>query len=165
MQPLTPGKAVELDVEIWPTSIRVPAGYRIGLTIRGKDYEYGGASGGKLSNFKNELTGCGPFLHNKPEDRPAKLFNGTTTLHVSRAKAPYVLLPVVPVEGNKPNESRTQRRPEAQAHLLRRLFTGADLFYSVKLASRHGAIRARIAHLRLSMPKLPADNVANITGT
>ena len=59
----------------------VPAGYRVALTIRGKDYEYGGASGGKLSNFKNELTGCGPFLHDDPEDRPPAVFNGTTTLH------------------------------------------------------------------------------------
>src|SRR5215207_677310 len=68
--PLTPGEPVELDVEIWPTSIVVPAGYRIGLTIRGKDYEYGGGSGGRLSNFKNELKGCGPFLHDDPVDRP-----------------------------------------------------------------------------------------------
>ena len=40
------GRAVELDIEIWPTSIVVPAGYRVALTVRGKDYEYGGASGG-----------------------------------------------------------------------------------------------------------------------
>ncbi len=39
-QPLKPGVPVELDVEIWPTSIVVPAGYRIALTIRGKDYEH-----------------------------------------------------------------------------------------------------------------------------
>ena len=30
-QPLKKGQAVELDVEIWPTSIVVPAGYRIAL--------------------------------------------------------------------------------------------------------------------------------------
>ena len=29
-QPLTKGKPVELDIEIWPTSIAVPAGYRVG---------------------------------------------------------------------------------------------------------------------------------------
>ena len=40
--PLTPGEPVELDVEIWPTCIVVPPGYRIGLTVRGKDYEYDG---------------------------------------------------------------------------------------------------------------------------
>ena len=40
--PLTPGEPVELDIEIWPTSIVVPPGYRIALTVRGKDYEYDG---------------------------------------------------------------------------------------------------------------------------
>ena len=75
VQPLEPCMAVELDVEIWPTSIVVPAGYRIALSIRGRDYEHP-CTGGKLSNFKNELRGCGPFLHDDPTDRPAKLFAG-----------------------------------------------------------------------------------------
>src|SRR5262249_7507700 len=35
-QPLKKGEVVELDIEIWPTSIVVPAGHRVGLTIRGK---------------------------------------------------------------------------------------------------------------------------------
>jgi hypothetical protein len=64
--------------------------------VRGKDYVYGGGSGGKLSNFKNELTGCGPFLHDDPRDRPKALFDGTTTLHFSAARAPHVLLPIIP---------------------------------------------------------------------
>ena len=38
----TPNEPVELDVEIWPTCIVVPPGYRIGLSVRGKDYEYEG---------------------------------------------------------------------------------------------------------------------------
>src|SRR6186713_1336622 len=95
-QPLKKGQVVELDVEIWPTSIVIPAGYSVGLSIRGKDYEYGGASGGKLSNFKNELKGCGPFLHDDPRDRPPAIFNGTTSLHFGRGKAPYLLLPIIP---------------------------------------------------------------------
>jgi len=95
-QPLKKSQVAELDIEIWPTSIVVPAGYRIGLSIRGKDYEYGGASGGRLSNFKNELKGCGPFIHDDPRDRPAAIFNGTTTLHFGRGKAPYLLLPIIP---------------------------------------------------------------------
>jgi predicted acyl esterase len=95
-QPLKKGETVELDIEIWPTSIVVPAGYRVGLSVRGKDYEYGGASGGKLSNFKNELKGCGPFLHDDPRDRPSAIFNGTTSLHFGRGKTPYLLLPIIP---------------------------------------------------------------------
>lgn len=50
--------------------------------MRGKDHVYAGASGGRLSNFKNELTGCGPFLHDDPADRPAEIFGGTTTLRL-----------------------------------------------------------------------------------
>ena len=95
-RPLKKGQQVELDIEIWPTSIVVPAGYRVGLSIRGRDYEYGGASGGRLSNFKNELKGCGPFLHDDPRDRPPAIFNGTTSLYFGRAKAPYLLLPIIP---------------------------------------------------------------------
>ena len=94
--PLKKGQPVELNIEIWPSCIVVPAGYRVGLSIRGKDYEYGGASGGKLSNFKNELKGCGPFLHDDPRDRPPAIFNGTTSLHFGRGKAPYLLLPIIP---------------------------------------------------------------------
>jgi predicted acyl esterase len=93
---LVPGQAVELDVEIWPTSIVVPAGYRIGLSVRGKDYMYAEKTGLKLSNFKNELRGCGPFLHDDPRDRPAETFAGTTTLHFGPQHESYLLIPVIP---------------------------------------------------------------------
>jgi len=95
-QPLAPGEIVELDVEIWPTSIVVPEGYRIGLTIRGRDYEYPGPSGGRLSNFKNELRGCGPFLHDDPRDRPVEIFGGRTTLHAGPQRPAHLLLPIIP---------------------------------------------------------------------
>lgn len=94
-QPLVPGTPVDVEVEIWPSSIVCPPGYRLGLTIRGKDYVYGGGSGGKLSNFKNELTGCGPFLHDDPIDRPADIFAGVTTLHFGQAPGCRLLLPIV----------------------------------------------------------------------
>jgi uncharacterized protein len=105
-EPLKSGEVVELDIEIWPTSIVVPAGHRVALTIRGKDYAYGGASGGRLSNFKNELTGCGPFLHDDPRDRPPGIFGGTTTLHFGGRRQPCLLLPVIPP---KPREAPRAR--------------------------------------------------------
>jgi predicted acyl esterase len=95
-QALRPGEVVELDIEIWPTSIVVPTGYCIGLTVRGKDYEYQGPSGGRLANFKNELRGCGPFLHDDPRDRPLDLFGGKTTLHVGVDRPSYLLLSIIP---------------------------------------------------------------------
>jgi hypothetical protein len=97
-EPLKRGEVVELDIEIWPTSIVVPAGFRIALTIRGKDYVYPGGSGGRLSNFKNELTGCGPFLHDDPRDRPAKIFGGVTGLHFGGRTLPYLLVPIIPAK-------------------------------------------------------------------
>ena len=100
-QPLNPGEVVQLDIELWPTSIVVPAGHRIAVTVRGRDYEYAKSTGARLSNFKNELLGCGPFLHNEPRDRPADIFGGTTTLHFSPERASYILLPVIPTVAAK----------------------------------------------------------------
>jgi predicted acyl esterase len=95
-EPLTPGKIYELDIEIWPTSIVVPAGYRLALTVRGRDYAYPGGSGGRLSNMKNEFTGCGPFLHDDPRDRPIAVFGGSTTIHFGADRENFVLLPIIP---------------------------------------------------------------------
>jgi predicted acyl esterase len=96
LRPLRAGEIAELDVEIWPTCIVLPQGYRIALTLLGKDWEYPGLSGGRLSNFKNELRGCGPFLHDDPRDRPPETFGGKTTLYATSANPSYVLLPIIP---------------------------------------------------------------------
>ena len=95
-EPLVPGEPVQLDVELWPTSVVLPAGYRLAFTVRGCDYVYPGPSGGRLSNFKNEMTGSGPFLHDDPRDRPPAVFGGTNALHAAPDAAPYLLLPIVP---------------------------------------------------------------------
>ncbi len=95
-EPLAPGKVYELDIEIWPTSIVVPAGYRIALTVRGKDYEYPGGGGARLKTFVNEMKGCGPFIHDDSDDKPASLFGGKTTIHAGGRTPSFVLLPVIP---------------------------------------------------------------------
>ena len=95
-QPLKPNEVVQLDIELWPTSIVVPAGHRIALTVRGRDYEFAKSTGARLSNFKNELLGCGPFLHNDPRDRPAAIFDAKNTLHFGAGREAFVLLPIVP---------------------------------------------------------------------
>ena len=92
-QPLKPGEVYELDVEIWPTCIVVPAGYRIALSIRGRDYEHDDAAA-TLSNMKNPMKGCGPFTHDDETDRPPQIFGGKVALHLE--KQPYVLLPIIP---------------------------------------------------------------------
>ncbi|MEA2424839.1 MAG: uncharacterized protein QOH13_1249, partial [Thermoleophilaceae bacterium] len=96
LQPLTPGEVADLAVEIVPTSLVIPAGHSIALTIQGHDYEFAEHTGAFLSNFKNELLGCGPFLHNEPQDRPAEVFGGQVTLHFGGGHEASLLLPVIP---------------------------------------------------------------------
>jgi uncharacterized protein len=94
-QPLTPGEPVALDIEIWPTSVVIPAGYRLGVHISGRDFELGG-DGPWPAAFGVTMRGNGIFVHDDAADRPAGLFGGTTTL-LSGADSPsYLLLPVIP---------------------------------------------------------------------
>jgi uncharacterized protein len=93
--PLDPGQVVELDVEVWPTSIVVPKGYRVGLSVLGRDYEHAGPAA-TLSNMKNPMKGCGPFVHDDPHDRPPTIFAGHTTLHFGPTRHAHLLLPLIP---------------------------------------------------------------------
>jgi uncharacterized protein len=93
--PLKPGEPVELDIEIWPTCIVVPPGYRLALTVRGKDYEVDGGDAA-LPNAPYPMKGVGPFLHIDPEDRPPKIFASRNTLHFAGGRQPYLLLPIIP---------------------------------------------------------------------
>ena len=96
IQPLTPGEIYQADVEIWPTSVVVPPGYRVALTIRGRDYGVRRPGAPRLGTFKNEMTGCGPFLHDDPADRPVHLTASTQTLWHGPGRESYLLLPVIP---------------------------------------------------------------------
>ena len=116
-QPLTPGEVYELDVEFHPTCIVVPKGYRVALTVRGRDYVYPGGSGGKLSNMKNEFTGVGPFLHDDPRDRPVAVYGGKTTLHLGGSHENYLLLPIIPA---KPQAKAGAKRGQRAAKPRRR---------------------------------------------
>ena len=95
VQPLVPGEITELDIEIWPTSIVVPKGYRIALSVLGKDYEWDGPAA-TLSNMKNPMKGCGPFIHDEPSDRPPEVFGATVTLVTGGAYDSHLLLPIIP---------------------------------------------------------------------
>jgi predicted acyl esterase len=92
-QPLTPGEVYELDIEIWPTCIVVPPGYRIALTVRGKDYEVDGTDAAP-PNAAYPMKGVGPMTHTL--DRPAEVFGKKYTLHFAPDRQPYVLLPIIP---------------------------------------------------------------------
>ena len=95
--PLRPGETVECDVEIWPTSVVAPPGYRIGLTIRGKDYFAPFAQPQPVyAEGRPAPNGVGAMFHNDGDDRPADISGGTVTLETGPDRRPHILLPIVP---------------------------------------------------------------------
>jgi uncharacterized protein len=98
-QPLLRGKVYELDVELWPTSIVVPAGHRLALTLLGKDFERPAGHGeGSLGTVINPMRGSGPFLHDSPIDRPAAIFDNEQTIWGGGERDSYLLLPIIPLQ-------------------------------------------------------------------
>lgn len=95
VQPLTLGDVYELDIEIWPTCIVAPAGYRLALTIEGKDFDHGLPEPMPKLYGKSQR-GCSVFMHDDPEDRDPKTFGGTTTLHTGGDYRAYVMVPIIP---------------------------------------------------------------------
>ena len=89
-QPLQAGSVYELDVEIWPTSIVIPKGYTLALTVEGKDYVYDPA----LSATKNWFSSTSQ--HDDLLDRPDSVFGGTVTLYGGGQYPAHLLLPIVP---------------------------------------------------------------------
>src|SRR6185437_13588370 len=85
---VSPRETYEVDVEIWPTSIVVPVGYTLALTIAGKDFE--------RPETQGLMKGSGIFLHDDPADRPGALFGGSCAIHTGDDRASYLLMPLVP---------------------------------------------------------------------
>ena len=86
VQPLVAGEIYELQVEIWPTCIVLPAGYRLALTVQGHDYDYGGEPV-EMAWFT--MRGSGPFVHDS-------IAGCTVIVHTGRSHPSSLLLPVIP---------------------------------------------------------------------
>jgi predicted acyl esterase len=93
---LTPGEVYECDVEIVSSCIVVPAGWRVALTVRGKDYEYEGQLSEFAKKFHYGTRGTGGMTHNDLDNRPPDVFGGKVTLHAGGRQDAYVLLPIIP---------------------------------------------------------------------
>jgi len=96
VEPLTPGEIYECDVEIVTSCIVVPAGWRVALTVRGKDYEYEGELSEFGKKFHYGTRGTGGMTHADPDDRPAAVFGGTVTLYGGGGRGSFLLLPIIP---------------------------------------------------------------------
>ena len=111
LDPLVPGEAVALDIEIWPTSVVVPAGYRLAVTIQGRDFEFPG-DGPWPESYGIQMKGQAIFLHRDPVDRPADVFGGVTTVVSGSEEPSFLLLPIIPQSPEHPEGVRRGPFPE-----------------------------------------------------
>ena len=65
------------------------------LQIRGRDYEYPPALSDEPSIGWFPLTGCGPFLHTDPRDRPPEVFGRDVTVHTGPEQPSHLLVPLI----------------------------------------------------------------------
>ena len=96
IQFLTPNKIYELDIEIWPTSIVLPEGYRLGLSVRGRDYVWPGYEEGMPEIAGRVMYGVGPFKHEIKGNRPLDIYDGKVTIYSGPEYPSNILLPVIP---------------------------------------------------------------------
>jgi predicted acyl esterase len=97
-EPMTPGTLYPVDVEFSePTSIVVPKGYRLAVTVQGKDFGYG--RGANFFHAKDydlpDSNNSGLFFAAHPNRDPA-LYGGTDTISTGGEHASYLLLPHIP---------------------------------------------------------------------
>jgi predicted acyl esterase len=113
IQKLTPLDVYEVHVEIWPTCLVLPAGYSLQLLIEGKDFvrvdieqpDVYVRLGKRMSDLAGDgndrsdlFRGSGPAIHNDRVDRPADVFDGTSTIHTGGRYDSYLLLPLIPAK-------------------------------------------------------------------
>jgi predicted acyl esterase len=95
-EPLIPGAIYQLDIEIVPSCIVVPPGYRLRLWVRGRDYEYRGPLDEYGQSFVYATRGTGGMTHADPDHRPPEIFDTAATLHVGGEHQSFLLLPRIP---------------------------------------------------------------------
>ncbi|WZH50481.1 MAG: CocE/NonD family hydrolase [Nocardioides alkalitolerans] len=92
--PLVPGEVHAVDVEIWPTCIVVPPGYRLALSVQGHDYDHGGP--GLPTPYGVEMRGSGVNVHDDPVARSADVYGRPVSLHTGGEHDSFLLVPVIP---------------------------------------------------------------------
>ncbi|MES2186056.1 MAG: CocE/NonD family hydrolase [Pseudomonadota bacterium] len=86
-EPMVPNEIYRVEVEIWPTSVVLPAGYLLALRIDGRDFEREGVDGPRK--------GSGPFLHTNAQDRQPAVFGARNTVYSGPGRESHLLVPLI----------------------------------------------------------------------
>jgi hypothetical protein len=98
VEPMTPGQLYEVAVNFqYPMSIVMPRGYRLALTLQGKDWQYApNADTVRSKDYElPDSQNSGSFYAEHPNRDPA-LFGGTDTIATGAGQTSYLLLPLIP---------------------------------------------------------------------
>jgi hypothetical protein len=87
-EPVETGAVYPIEVEIWPTSVVVPARYTLALTVQGHDFEFPHIT-------KGPFKGAFPFVH---DGRDPNVFGAPHTLLSGGEFDSYLQLPLVPAK-------------------------------------------------------------------
>jgi predicted acyl esterase len=101
--PANPDKDYPVEIELWPTSVVIPADYRLAVTILGRDFVFPGwrnAFASTATTFFGQLPlisalvmeGSAPFLH---DGRDRKGSGGTHRILCGSNYDSHILLPVI----------------------------------------------------------------------
>ena len=116
------GEKAQMNIEIWPTSVIIPKGYRLGGNIGGRDFRFTASNlkskvdiSHYLKNPKliigmfrtlpinqllkiltHEKVWAGNAMYTHNMDMKRKEFSGTTVVYSEVDNRPYLLLPVIP---------------------------------------------------------------------
>jgi len=93
--PVRADEVVRADIELWPTSIVVPPGYRVGLTVRGRDYQIEEEADARGVAVRT-MNGVGRCVHDDIRDRSEERLAGVVTLYGGGDHRSVLVLPVVP---------------------------------------------------------------------
>jgi uncharacterized protein len=77
--PLDPGRFYTVEVEVWPSSLHLPPGAELRLTVSGHDFQHPGQSSG--------------LGHNDSVDRPTEVFGGSHTIATGPSTPTFLSLP------------------------------------------------------------------------
>ncbi|MGH3301059.1 MAG: CocE/NonD family hydrolase [Streptosporangiaceae bacterium] len=86
-EPARPGRAYQAAVELWPTCVVLPAGYRLALSVAGRDFARPDGADG--------FHGSGPFTHDDPADRPSARTAAISRVHTGGRAPSALLLPII----------------------------------------------------------------------
>jgi hypothetical protein len=84
IQKLIPGERYAVDVEIWPTSMVFLKGFRLVLTLMGRDFQFPDKPG--------------RMLHNDAQDRDPREFGGDCMIFTGPDSPSHLVLPIIPAK-------------------------------------------------------------------